>query len=104
MRALVISGPGRYAVLEHELPPANPDDLLLAPLAVGLCATDLELLDGSMVYLRNGRTQLPLVPGHEWVARVLDPGGPDTGFVAGDLVVGECSIGCDDCLLCAMGA
>jgi D-arabinose 1-dehydrogenase-like Zn-dependent alcohol dehydrogenase len=70
MRALVISGPGRHALLDHDLPPAGPGDLLLAPLAVGLCATDLELLDGSMVYLRDGRAQLPLVPG----ARVGGPG------------------------------
>jgi L-iditol 2-dehydrogenase len=104
MRALVISGAGRYALVDHELPPPRPGDLLLAPLAVGLCATDLELLDGTMVYLRNGRTRLPLVPGHEWVARVLDPGGPGSGFAVGDLVVGECSIGCDDCPVCASGA
>lgn len=68
MRALVISGVAQHALVDRELPPAGPGDLLLAPLAVGLCATDLELLDGSMVYLRGGRSHLPLVPGHEWVA------------------------------------
>jgi threonine dehydrogenase-like Zn-dependent dehydrogenase len=104
MRALVISGVGRYALLEHELPPAGPDDLLLAPVAVGLCATDPELLDGSMVYFRDGRGHLPLVPGHEWVARVVDPGEPGSGFGVGDLVVGECSIGCGSCAVCASGA
>ena len=104
MRALVISGAGRYALLDHELPPAGPGDLLLAPLAVGLCATDLELLDGSMVYLRDGRAHLPLVPGHEWVARVAEPGVPGSGFAVGDVVVGECSIGCGNCPVCASGA
>lgn len=104
MRALVISGAGQHALADHELPPAGPGDLTLAPLAVGLCATDLELLDGTMVYLRSGRGRLPMVPGHEWVARVLDPGGPGSGFAAGDLVVGECSIGCGDCPVCAAGA
>jgi L-iditol 2-dehydrogenase len=104
MRALVISGAGRHALVEHDLPPTSPGDLLLAPLAVGLCGTDLELLDGSMVYLRDGRGQLPLVAGHEWVARVLDPGAPGSGFAAGDVVVGECSIGCGDCPVCASGA
>jgi len=104
MRALVISGAGRYALLDHELPPAGPDDLLLAPLAVGLCATDPELLDGSMVYLRDGRAHLPLVPGHEWVALVVGSGGVDSGFAVGDLVVGECSIGCGSCPVCASGA
>jgi L-iditol 2-dehydrogenase len=104
MRALVISGAGRHALLDHGLPPAGPGDLLLAPLAVGLCATDLELLDGSMVYLRDGRAHLPRVPGHEWVARVVDPGAPGSGFAVGDIVVGECSIGCGDCPVCASGA
>src|SRR3954471_22307435 len=104
MRALVISGAGRYALLDHLLPPPGAGDLLLAPLAVGLCATDLELLDGSMVYLRDGRAHLPLVPGHEWVARVVDPGAPGSGFAVGDVVVGECSIGCGDCPVCASGA
>jgi L-iditol 2-dehydrogenase len=104
MRALVISGAGRYALLDRQLPAAGPGDLLLAPLAVGLCATDVELLDGSMVYLRDGRARLPLVPGHEWVARVLDAGGPDSGFAVGDLVVGECSVGCGSCPTCAAGA
>ena len=104
MRALVISGADRHAVLDHDLPPAGPGDLLLAPLAVGLCATDLELLDGSMVYLRDGRAHLPLVPGHEWVARVAEPGVPGSGFAVGDVVVGECSIGCGNCPVCASGA
>ena len=36
MRALVISGVGRYALLDHNLPLAGPGDLLLAPLAVGV--------------------------------------------------------------------
>ena len=104
LRALVISGAGRYGLLDHQPPAPGPGDLLLAPLAVGLCATDLELLDGSMVYLRDGRTRLPLVPGHEWVATVVDPGTPGTGFAVGDVVVGECSIGCGDCPVCASGA
>ena len=104
MRALVITGAGRHGLAEHALPAAGPGDLLLAPLAVGLCATDLELLDGSMVYLRDGRARLPLVPGHEWVARVVDPGAPESGFAAGDVVVGECSIGCGNCPVCASGA
>jgi L-iditol 2-dehydrogenase len=105
MRALVISGAGRHALLDRELPPADLGaDLLLAPLAVGLCATDLELLDGSMVYLRERRALLPMVPGHEWVARVVDAGAAADGFAVGDLVVGECSIGCGDCPGCASGA
>jgi threonine dehydrogenase-like Zn-dependent dehydrogenase len=34
----------------------------------------------------------------------LDPGVPDSGFAVGDVVVGECSIGCGDCPVCASSA
>jgi len=104
VRALAIAAPGRYALVTRPRPEPGPGELLVAPLAVGLCATDLELLDGSMVYLRTGRGRLPMVPGHEWVARVVDAGSAVSGFAAGDLVVGECSVGCGSCPTCTGGA
>jgi 2-desacetyl-2-hydroxyethyl bacteriochlorophyllide A dehydrogenase len=102
VRVLEITGPGRSALARRPRPQPGPGDLLLAPVAVGLCATDLELLAGSMVYQRDGRSGWPLVPGHEWVARVVDAGG--SGLGEGDLVVGECSIGCGGCATCRAGA
>ena len=103
MRAVEISGPGVLALVDRPDPLVGDDDLLVEPLVVGVCATDRELLDGSMVYLRQGMTQLPLVPGHEWVGRVTEVGRRVTSFVPGDLVVGECSIGCGRCVLCWEG-
>ncbi|QQA41440.1 zinc-dependent alcohol dehydrogenase [Pelagovum pacificum] len=103
MRRLLISAPGRVELVAGSMPAPGPDDLLLAPLAVGLCRTDAELADGSMIYLREGRTSLPLTPGHEWVAEVACVGPGVTGFATGDIVVGECSIGCGTCRKCASG-
>lgn len=100
MRSIVIAGPGRVELSERPSPEPGPGELLLAPLAVGLCRTDLELSDGSMVYLRQGLATFPLTPGHEWVARVVGHGEGVLGFAPGDLVVGECSIGCSHCRLC----
>ncbi|MFC0532035.1 zinc-dependent alcohol dehydrogenase [Phytohabitans kaempferiae] len=103
MRQVVITAPETFEISEAPIPGRKNGELLLAPLRVGICATDLELLDGSMVYLRNGRATRPLVPGHEWVAVVIDAG-PDTpGFAVGDHVVGECSIGCSSCEVCIRG-
>lgn len=104
MRSLRITGSGTYELLELPTPEPGMGELLLAPMAVGICATDLELLDGSMVYLRTERTRLPLTPGHEWAATVVEIGDAVTGFVLGDLVVGECSIGCGVCETCQEGA
>lgn len=104
MRSIVIAGPGRIEFREQPAPEPGAGELLLAPLAVGLCRTDLELADGSMVYLRQGLATFPLTPGHEWVARVVRPGEGVLGFAPGDLVVGECSIGCSHCRLCLSGS
>src|SRR5665811_1349220 len=97
MKRLVITGADRYEVRDSAPPEPADDEILIAPLRVGICATDLELIDGSMVYLRNGLTSLPLTPGHEWVGRVVGLGSSVRGFSLGNRVVGECSIGC--CLL-----
>lgn len=104
-QALVVSGPGQFALVSRDqIAGPGPDELLLAPVAVGLCATDLELIDGTMVYLRQGASRLPMVPGHEWVARVEEVGAAVTDFSVNDLVVGECSIGCGHCPTCRSGS
>lgn len=104
MRALVISGPGEYGLAERPVPVPGPDEAVVAPVAVGLCGTDLELLEGRMVYLRTGQAALPVVPGHEWVGEVVECGEAVTSVAVGDRVVGECSVGCGTCGACAAGA
>ena len=103
MRQITITAPETFEISDAPIPVRKRGDLLLAPLRVGICATDLELLNGSMVYLRNGLATLPLVPGHEWVAVVVDGGSDTPGFAIGDLVVGECSVGCGSCQVCERG-
>ena len=103
MKRLIITAPGELRLVAGEAPVPEAGELLLAPLAVGLCRTDAELADGSMIYLRDGRASLPLTPGHEWVAYVADTGSDVRGFAKGDVVVGECSIGCGQCARCSSG-
>jgi threonine dehydrogenase-like Zn-dependent dehydrogenase len=103
MRAVMITAPRDYAVITKPVPSIGPEEFLLAPLAVGICRTDLELLDGTLVYFRDGRSSLPLTPGHEWVARVAAVGSAVDGFSVGQRVVGETSIGCGSCPVCARG-
>jgi L-iditol 2-dehydrogenase len=103
MRKLVITAARSFDIVETADPAPGDGDLLIAPLRVGICATDRELLDGSMIYLRTGRTAFPLTPGHEWVGRVVGFGAGVTGFPVGSIVVGECSIGCGRCATCERG-
>ena len=101
MRAMVLEQPGRPLRLT-ELPQPVPGagQLLLAVEACGVCRTDLHLLDGELP-----DPVLPVVPGHEIVARVAGLG-PD---VQGDWRLGQ-RIGvpwlgwtCGQCRFCTSG-
>lgn len=96
MRALVVASPGHVGLEDIEPPHVGPDEVLVQPLACGMCGTDLEIIDGSidLAYVRY-----PLVLGHEWVGRLVNEGGRD-----GDLVVVEGIIPCGHCRECLIGA
>jgi threonine dehydrogenase-like Zn-dependent dehydrogenase len=78
--------------------------VLVRTAAVGICATDLELFDGRMPYIRQGLTRLPLTPGHEWSGIVEEAGTDVDNVRPGDAVVGDISVGCGQCHACLCGA
>ncbi len=84
-------------------PEPGPGEVLIAPQAVGVCATDLELYDGVMAYYRTGQASYPLIPGHEWSGEVVAVGSGVKGLREGDRVVGEVSVGCGRCDQCRAG-
>ena len=89
MRALVISGVGGHALLDHGVPPADPGVTCCWPRWPSGCAPPTwSCLTAQWCTCATGRTQLPLVPGHEWVAPVVDRGAPGSGFAVGDVVGG----------------
>lgn len=101
MKALVVRGPGEVALEERSSPVAGPGCVLVRPSVVGLCGTDLEIVDGSLdpAYLR-----LPLVLGHEWSGSVVDSAGPAEGPPPGTRVVVEGIVPCRVCPACVTGA
>ena len=68
---------------------AEPDlqngSVLVEAIAVGVCGTDVEIVEGKYGWAPPGRTRLVL--GHESLGRVVDPG-PGGTFRPGELVVG----------------
>jgi len=103
MRAIEFHGEERLELVERpDLTPAA-GELLIAPTAVGICGTDVEIFDGSLAYFRMGIAEYPIVPGHEWTGEVVDVGKGVTGFSPGDRVVGEVAIGCGVCERCIAG-
>lgn len=81
--------PGVCAVNDIAMPTIADDEVLLASRAVGICHSDVDLLDGRYIIPFS----YPVIPGHEWAAEVVDVGAKVADFAPGDRVVGECVIG-----------
>lgn len=73
------------------MPKILDDEVLLASRVVGICHSDVDLLEGRYII----PFEYPLIPGHEWSAEVLEVGRSVRTLVPGDRVVGECVIGED---------
>jgi threonine dehydrogenase-like Zn-dependent dehydrogenase len=87
MRAItVIPGQqGSVALADMPEPPAQDGPVLVLTQAIGICGTDLEIINGDYGSAPPGQDRL--IIGHESLGRVAEAA-RETGFVPGDLVVG----------------
>jgi len=104
MRALVFDGrtsgyEGGMRLENRESPVAGPGEVLIAPELVGICGTDLHLLDGEYPLGR-----FPRIAGHEFSGRVLAIGPGVTRFAIGARVCVDPNIACGTCSMCREGA
>ena len=87
MRAITVE-PGKHGTARLEEVP-EPDvqegTVLVEAVAVGVCGTDVEIVEGKYGTAPRGKNRLVL--GHESLGRVVDPG-PSGALKKGDLVVG----------------
>lgn len=91
MKALQFTAQDRPEVLDLAVPVLADDEVLVATRRVGVCHSDIELLEGRYII----PFAYPIIPGHEWSGEVAAVGSKVTGFAVGDGVVGECVIGPD---------
>jgi 2-desacetyl-2-hydroxyethyl bacteriochlorophyllide A dehydrogenase len=98
--AVVIRGSHRARLEERTIPNLKPGEVLVRVSFVGICGTDIEILEGSLGYYRSGMAEYPIVPGHESSGMIATVGPRVTGFVEGDRVVVECIQGCGECAAC----
>ncbi len=87
MRAVtVIPGQtGSAALTDMPEPPPDDGPVLVQTQAVGICGTDLEIINGDYGWAPPDQDRL--IIGHESLGRVAEAA-PGTGFGPGDLVVG----------------
>jgi 2-desacetyl-2-hydroxyethyl bacteriochlorophyllide A dehydrogenase len=99
-RAVVIHGPGRASLDEVEIPDVKPGDVMIRVAYESICATDLEILDGTLGYYKDGIAKYPIVPGHEFSGHAVTAGPNVTHLKEGDPVVAECIQSCGACAEC----
>jgi L-gulonate 5-dehydrogenase len=98
MRALVLEDVRRMKLGDWPEPHCGPTDVILRPLAVGICAGDMQHYLG-----RNPYTKYPLIGGHEICGVVSETGASVLRVKRGDLVVIEPVVGCGRCYPCRHG-
>jgi 2-desacetyl-2-hydroxyethyl bacteriochlorophyllide A dehydrogenase len=98
VRAIVFAGPGRLALKEVADPAAGAREVVVRVEAVGICGTDLHVLDGEFA-----PTVFPIIPGHETSGVVEAVGAQVSEVAPGDRVSVDPSLYCGECAFCAVG-
>ncbi len=98
MRALTVRRPGVVELERRPDPAPGSGELLIAPVVVGMCGTDLDIIDGT---IDPAFVRYPIVLGHEWAGQVVVG---DRSIPAGTRVVVEGLVPCGHCAECLAGA
>ncbi len=98
MRAVVLRGPHRMALETVPRPVPRADQVLVRVRYSACCATDFDLIDGTM----PDQARYPIVLGHEWSGEVVEAP-PDYAGLAGKPVVADNLVTCGTCPACRAG-
>lgn len=89
-------GPG-FTLKEVEIPKPKDDEVLIKVKAVGICGTDLSIING------NKDIKIPMIPGHEFSGDIVEVGKKVKEFKVGDRVSAAIVISCGNCYYCRKG-
>lgn len=95
MRAAVLVEPGRFEIEDRPQPEPGRGEALVKIARTGICGTDMHIFHGGYA-----RDQLPMIIGHEFTGHIATTGPGVTGLTAGQPVVVDMNIGCDNCYWC----
>jgi threonine dehydrogenase-like Zn-dependent dehydrogenase len=98
MKALVFKDVGRLVMEEVPIPHVKePDDVLLKIRAVGICGSDVKIVEGKHHFKPN------TILGHEFSGEVVEVGSHVHHVKIGDRVAVDNNIRCGFCSFCRMG-
>jgi 2-desacetyl-2-hydroxyethyl bacteriochlorophyllide A dehydrogenase len=97
VKAAVIAGIDQIEIVTVDDPTPGPRDVVIAVAGVGICGTDLHILQGEFA------PSLPIIPGHEFAGEVVAIGSGVTELLVGDQVAVDPSLYCHECHYCRRG-
>lgn len=98
MKAFIVADVGKLERVERPIPQIQaPDDVLLKVKAVGICGSDVKILEGKH-HFKPGT-----VLGHEFCGQVVAVGSHVRHIKVGDRVAIDNNIRCGFCSFCRMG-
>lgn len=98
MKALVFKDVGKIFLEEIPIPRVQePDDVLLKVHSVGICGSDIKIIEGKHHFRPN------TVLGHEFCGEVVEIGSHAHHLKVGDRVAIDNNIRCGFCSFCRMG-
>lgn len=97
------TGPGEVRQIEVSPGAVEVGQARIDVAYLGLCGTDLELIDGHSPLFAMGKQSYPFVFGHEWSGTIAELGSPTPGLSVGDRVVGHPFVTCGVCVFCHGG-
>lgn len=103
MKAIHFVEPEKIRVVDMPMPEMKDDEVIAKVSWAGICGTDLDLLTGNMIHIKNGMTKYPITPGHEWSGTIVKVGPAVRNFKVGDRVTADVSLGCGKCEFCRKG-
>jgi len=101
MKTLITAGKNDLAM--HEVADLLPGvgEVIATPLLVGVCGTDLEIIDGK---INPDYVRYPATIGHEWVGRIIAVGTDQDPALIGERIVTEGIVPCMSCFECKDGS
>ncbi len=108
MKALVAYGKNDYRLeTDYPVPECGPDDIIIKTEACGICAGDLKCMHGAERFWGDEKTpswvQLPFIPGHEFLGRIVEMGENVKGWKLGDRITADQIVPCGECRFCKSG-
>ncbi len=97
MKAVLVTSPGELELTELPDPRPSADEVVVRVASVGLCGTDLHIVDGQYI------AKYPIVPGHEFSGRIVGLGSSVTDLKVGQGVTADPNIYCARCDNCRRG-